>query len=663
MSDPQPLIEHVGEMLLESEVFTSRVDEDLKKKAHLKKKGKDILLLNLMRSLYAESEVVLQDEPHHNKMFNFYSHKQDDLCKRPRDISPIHIESKLYLFEFLKEHLPNCKILLPVREDQNCHIIIRDINVLKAENVLLLCHSISQHQSITDLWIKRLICESGLDLQVFKMGTRARSISILKSTLPYQLLEVLVTQLPQCQELTKLQLKRIRFCHQTEHFQKVLKCGETMSTFASQGLHSQLNRQNPGGSSGNQFDIMGINIAHGIRKWGDSPLLQQLRLVNCSMREEVCVEILKSLYRCHHLTHLDLGGNTLGQVGKCLAELIKNLGANPPLQQLHVKNCSIPEEVCQEILQSLSSCKHLSHLDLSGNTVGNAGKHIVEIIYNLGVDPPLQLLCLKNSLIPAEICSEILKALCICRNLAHLNLSGLSIVKAKQNLVDLIKNFGSEPQLQRLYLQRCALPQDVCDELLKSLSACKHLTHLKLGGNSVMKTGKHLTEIIDRQTLEHLYLDYCRIPPAICKCLLASLSRCNRLFNLSLGGNCLSDILTSFHADPESASPYLRKLHLESTELNKDDISHIRRLIETHRLPELGGPDEPDGLWLQGNNLTEMQQELELLLEACIKEYNREFKIGLWDNNLSEEFQTKWQKRCKGTYVTLILQKPLDSFV
>ena len=661
MSDPHPLIEHVGEMLLEREIFTSRVEEDLKKKVHLKRRGKDILLLNLMRSLYAEAEVVLQDQPHHNKMFNFYSHKQDDLCKRQRDTTPIHIASKLYLFEFLKEHLPNSNILLPVRDDETCHIIIRDINVLIAENVLSLCHSISKHQPITDLWIRRLTCESSLDLEVFKMSKRARSISILKSTLSYNLLEASVTQLPQCQELTKLHLKRIRFYKWTKQYQKTKKHRETMSIFGSQDISSQPKWHNICGSSGNQFDIMGINIAHGIRKWGHSPLLQQLRLEECAMAEEVYGEILKSLSRCHHLTHLDLGRNTLGQVGNCLAELIKNLGTKPSLKQLYLKNCSMPEEVCQKILQSLSACKHLSHLDLSGNTVGNAGKYIVEIICNLGADPPLQLLCLENSQIPTEVCNEILKALSICRNLAHLNLSGLSIVKTKQNLIALIRNLGSDSQLQRLYLQNCALPQDVCDELLKALPVCKHLTHLKLGGNYVMKTGKHLTEIIDRGTLGHLYLTLCRIPPTICKSLLASLSRCDCLFNLSLAGNCLTGVLSSFHADPESASPYLRKLHLESTELNKDDINHIRRLIETHRLPELGGPDSPDGLWLQGNNLAKIQKELEFLLEASIKECNRELRIGLWNNNISLEFQTKWQKRCEGTNVILLLEQPLDS--
>ena len=633
MSDPQPLIEHVGGMLVEQEVFTCRIDIDLETKAHLKNRGKDILLLNLMTSLYAEAEVVLQDQPHHNKMFNFYSHKQDDLCERRRDIIPIQIASKLYLFEFVKESLPSCNISELVG-GQNCHIVIRDIHESIAGNVLSVCHAVSQHQPVDDLWIKRLYCESGLDLKVFRMSDTAQSISILKSTLPYSLLEYLISQLPISQHLIKLDLKNIRLCN--------LPKWDNMDF-----------------TPGNPFDIIGRNIASGIRKWGDSPPLQQLRLANCCMGEDVCGDLMKSLSNCHHLTHLDFGGNTFGPIGKCLAELIRKLGVNPTLQQLYLTNCTMPEDVCREILESLFSCKRLSHLDLSGNDVGNAGKYISQIIRNSHPDSPLQLLYLENSSIPTGVCNDIFRALSVCRKLAYLNLSGLDLGKAKLDFVNFLRNFRDNLQLQRLYLQNCSLPEDVCGEILTS-PACKYLTHLKVSGNSVGETGKHLIEIIDRGSLEQLYLSDCKIPHGLCGTLLANLSRCSRLFKLSLAGNCLTGVLTSFHADPESASPYLRKLHLESAQLNKDDISHIRRLIETHRLPELGGPDAPDGLWLQGNNLVEMQQELEFLLEACIKEYNRELRIGLWNNNLSVEFQTQWQKRCEGTSVILLFEKPAD---
>ena len=81
---------------------------------------------------------------HHNEYFNYYSHKQDDLCKRPRDISPVQIASKLLPFEFLKEHLSTCNTLQQLTDYQNCHIILKDISASVAGNVLSMCHTISQ---------------------------------------------------------------------------------------------------------------------------------------------------------------------------------------------------------------------------------------------------------------------------------------------------------------------------------------------------------------------------------------------------------------------------------------------------------------------------------------------------------------------------------------
>ena len=102
MSDPRPLIEHVGEMLVKRETLLVR-GGDNKREEHLETMGKSALLLNLITSLYAEARSTpLQSKPHHNEMFHFYSHEQDDVCGRPRDVTPIEIYSRLYLFGCLR---------------------------------------------------------------------------------------------------------------------------------------------------------------------------------------------------------------------------------------------------------------------------------------------------------------------------------------------------------------------------------------------------------------------------------------------------------------------------------------------------------------------------------------------------------------------------------
>ena len=91
-----------------------------------------------------------------------------------------------------------------------------------------------------------------------------------------------------------------------------------------------------------------------------SPLLEQLHLDNCSIPEDSCCEILKSLATCQHITELGLEGNHIGASGKHLAEAINNWGDVPSLELLYLENCSIPEESCSEILKSLATCQHIT---------------------------------------------------------------------------------------------------------------------------------------------------------------------------------------------------------------------------------------------------------------------------------------------------------------
>ena len=67
------------------------------------------------------------------------------------------------------------------------------------------------------------------------------------------------------------------------------------------------------------------------------------------------------------------------------------------------------------MLKYLPSCKHLTHLDLDGNKVGKAAMHIAKTIENMGLDPPLELLYLRNCSIPGDICGDILKYLSQCK--------------------------------------------------------------------------------------------------------------------------------------------------------------------------------------------------------------------------------------------------------
>ena len=401
-------------MLVERELSVARSHPDMKDIVQLRTMRKSPLLLKIMESLYSEAadaEVPVQGQPHHNQFFNFYVHKQDDLCKRALDVSPIEIPSQLYYFEFLRKPLPRCAISSPVKDLRNCIVHIHSLTTSVSESVLSACQQISRFQPITDLWIFKMNCDLSAPTDVFRMSSKAQSIRISASILNYTMLDHLVQQLSRCRDLKKLHLREIKFCNAPS------KC-------TSQNVDENRNVPNT------SLCVAALHLCEAIKSWGDNPALQSLSLRNCSIPEPDCYEILRALSACKNLTYLDLGGNCLGNSGKHLVQIIENMGPNPSLQELHLENFSLPEEVCCDLMKSARKCMNLKGLNLTGNPVGKAGKHIADVIRNLQPATQLESLYLRNCSMLDDIWVNLLKSLGTCRNIGYLDLSGHKIGKA-----------------------------------------------------------------------------------------------------------------------------------------------------------------------------------------------------------------------------------------
>ena len=405
--------------------------------------------------------------------------------------------------------------------------------------------------------------------------------------------------------------------------------------------------------NGNKVENGGLYIIKLIENLQLDSQMQLLYLRDCSIPSHICGEILKCLKKCKQLTHLDLGKNNIGSHGKHLVDLIKNFGEDPRLLELYLPSCSIPQAECSEMLQHLTKYRHLTHLNLNGNKVKNGGIHIVKMIENLESDLQLQLLYLKGCAIPSNICGEILKGLKKCKQLAHLNFGGNNIGSYGNDLVELIKNFGEDPPLQQLYLDNCSVSEEDVTKILEHLSTYQYLISLDLSGNILGNASDELLEIIATQTLDFLYLKNTHMPSKCYVELLQNLPKCKSLIYLSLEGNNLTGLLSHFLPNTDSILPSLRHLVLTNVGLNKDDVNHLKTLIECHRIPALGGPEDTDALFLHENNFSEMVDELENLLSTCLNEHQKELKIALWDNNLPDEFKEKWNKRCEGKHIKL----------
>ena len=197
MSDPRPLIEHVGEMLMKWDIAECHGVYSSREISHLKSLGKNILVLNLIRSLYVEASMPLESNPHHNEMFHFYCHEEDDFFGRPRDITPIEIASQLYASQWIRGCAPHYKIKTSGKSHMECVVRMLHTRGSVANDLLLTCCEISQNQSITDLEIGDFHCDTSRTVSVDELilSKRAQSITIQASTLPLNFVEHLMRQL------------------------------------------------------------------------------------------------------------------------------------------------------------------------------------------------------------------------------------------------------------------------------------------------------------------------------------------------------------------------------------------------------------------------------------------------------------------------------------
>ena len=369
-------------------------------------------------------------------------------------------------------------------------------------------------------------------------------------------------------------------------------------------------------------------LAGSIRQWGDNPPLQQLGLRNCSIPEQCWGEILNSLGTCNNLTHIDLSENTVEESASKLAQSIRQWGDNPPLQLLGLGNCSIPKQYWSEILKSLGTCNNLTHIGLSFNTVGKSAHQLAQSIRQWGDNPPLQKLGLGNCSIPEQYWSEIFYSLGTCNNLTHIDLSKNTVGGSASQLAQSIRQWGDNPPLQVLHLYDCSIPEDACCELISALFSCKRLAILELAGSHLREKGLHLKRYLETitDTLEALGLGGCFIPVDITRQIISVLSRCKNLYHINLLGNTLTGQISRFVPHPQ-----LKHLDLSYAALNKVDIDHLTDIILENKVPNL------EELFLNGNSLDSLKKETKLLLDTCIKYHPNKLTVCLYRNNLTEE--------------------------
>ena len=339
---------------------------------------------------------------------------------------------------------------------------------------------------------------------------------------------------------------------------------------------------------------------------------------------------------------------------------LRSKGESSVLQKLTLSSCNYSKFIWRELFIALSFCKNLTHLMISRNSLYRAGNTLVYSINDWGTDPPLQVLQLDQCLIPEDIWSHLFQSLPTFRQITHLDFSYNFLGESGSLLADCIKCWGDQAPLQKLDLSYCSMAAKVCAKLFRSLTSCRNITDLDLSGNIVGVAGYQLVRAIkswgNDAPLERFIVEHCFIPTTVWPDLLTSLSSCNKLLHLDLSYNTLTGCLSSFLRDPHSGLHSLEELLLDSCSLNKKDLQHLIKCVESEKLPSL------QNLYLNENRLRRIEDVLGKLIQCCTQHYsNKNVKIWVQGNYLSQGFQNTWVPQCEDTNVSLDLKLPVST--
>ena len=225
-------------------------------------------------------------------------------------------------------------------------------------------------------------------------------------------------------------------------------------------------------------------------------------------------------------------------------------------------------------------------------------------------------LVLQACRLPAAVLNHLLHQMSDCATLRTIELRDTSLAGVTSlNLSNMAVS------LTRLVLHGTEMSPELCERVCTQLPCLIHLGHVDLSQNPLGVHGHHITESIRSggpdPPLWLLWLEDCKMPVDVCAPLLSALSTCKQLSSLWLSNNRLTGCLPNLVPDPHPGLHSLVELHVARAALNRDDVQHVTRLIQTKKLPRLCE------LHLQQNNLGVMEDVLGGLIDACVTPHHQ----------------------------------------
>ena len=234
------------------------------------------------------------------------------------------------------------------------------------------------------------------------------------------------------------------------------------------------------------------------------------------------------------LTHLNLSGNEIGESGAQL--LSEALSVNTKLTHLNLSGNQIGKSGAQLLSKALSVNTELTHLNLSGNQIGKSGAQFLsDALFD---NTTLTHLNLDDNLVGPDGVAYLSLALVFNTTLTYLNLDG-----------NLAQAFGATylsralsrntTALTDLNLARNEIDDSVANSLSRALSVNTTLTYLNLSGNKIGTPGATCLSraLLGNTTLTDLNLSGNKIDTSGATYLYWALLQNTTLTGLNLSGN------------------------------------------------------------------------------------------------------------------------------
>ncbi|XP_075358531.1 ribonuclease inhibitor isoform X4 [Mycteria americana] len=266
-----------------------------------------------------------------------------------------------------------------------------------------------------------------------------------------------------------------------------------------------------------------------------------IRLDDCNLSSSNCEDLSSIINTNPYLTELKLNNNELGDAG--IEYLCKGLlMPSCSLQKLWLEYCELTADIVEALNAALQSKPTLKELSLSNNTLGDTAvkqlcRGLVEASCNL------ELLHLENCGITSDSCQEISAVLSNKSSLIDLSVgdnkigdSGLALLC--QGLMH------PNCKIQKLWLWDCDLTSASCKDLSRLISTKETLTEISLIDNNLRDLGMEMLcqALKDpKSKLQELWIRECGLTTACCKAVSSALSMNKHLKVLHMGENKLGD--------------------------------------------------------------------------------------------------------------------------